>query len=112
MMRLPEDIAEKIYDVLVEHTGAPEQYRVAFIYTFCNNEEPYKPTEFRVCAKWGMAGKFWWNNNRFYVSGRGRNECSSDHEHGIELAECDKVTALLAPIYNEFEQLENRHVTS
>lgn len=110
MMRLPEDIAEKIYDVLVAHTGAPEQYRYSFIYTFCDNEEDrYKPTEFRVCSKWGMAGKFWWANSKFYVSGRSRSECSSDHEHGIELMECDLVNNLLAPIYKEFEQLENQH---
>ena len=110
MMRLPHDIAERIYDVLVEHTGAPEQYRHSFIYTYCDNEEDrYKPTEFRVCSKWGMAGKFWWANNKFYVSGRSRCECSSDRDYEMEAAECDKVTALLAPIYKEFEQLDNHH---
>lgn len=74
MMRLPEDIAERIYDVLVAHTGAPEQYRYSFVYTYSDNRDElsYKPTEFRVCSKWGMAGKFWWANNKFYVSGRSR----------------------------------------
>jgi hypothetical protein len=110
MMRLPEDIAEKIYDVLVAHTGAPEQYRHAFMYTFTVPEEPmHKPTEFRVCSKWGMAGKFWWANNKFYVSGRSRCECSTDRDYEMEAAECDKVNELLAPIYEEFEQLENYH---
>lgn len=107
MMRLPEDIAERIYDILVAHTGAPEQYRASFMHTYCEHEEyMYKPTEFRVCAKWGMAGKFWWANNKFYVSGRSRCECSSDHEYELEAQECEKVNNLLAPLYEEFQQLE------
>jgi len=111
MMRLPEDIAERIYDVLVAHTGAPEQYRHSFVYTYSDNRDElsYKPTEFRVCSKWGMAGKFWWANNKFYVSGRSRCECSTDRDYEMEAAECEEVNKLLAPIYAEFEQLENSH---
>jgi len=106
---IPDDICDRIYDILVEHTGAPEQYRYPFVHNYSNPDNTYKPTEFRVCSKWGMAGKFWWANDHFYVSGRSRCECSSDQEHGIELMECDKVNVLLAPLYKEYEQLENYH---
>jgi hypothetical protein len=98
---IPDEICESIYDILVEHTGAAEQYRYAFVHHYGSPDNPTKPTEFRCCSKWGMAGKFWWANERFYVSGRSRSECSSEHEHGIELAECDKVNLLLAPLYVE-----------
>ena len=105
LKHIPDEICDKIYDILVEHTGAPEQYRFAFVHTYSSPDNTYKPTEFRVCSKWGMAGKFWCANDHFYVSGRSRCECSSDHAHGIELSECDRVNALLAPLYEEFEQL-------
>lgn len=108
---IPDDICDRIYDILVEHTEAPEQYRYSFVHHYSSPDNHYKPTEFRVCSKWGMAGKFWWNN-RFYVSGRSHCECSTEQEYGIEQAECDKVNELLAPLYEEFQQLENCHVES
>ena len=103
---IPDAICDKIYDILVEHTGAPEQYRYSFIHEYSNPESRHKPSEFRVCSKWGMAGKFWWNNDRSYVSGRSRCECSSDHEYELEALECDTVTNMLAPLYEEFYNVQ------
>lgn len=105
---IPEDICNGIYDILVKHTGAPEQYRASFVHNYSNPENDYKPTEFRVCSRWGMAGKFWWANDKFYVSGRSRGECSSEREYKHEIAECDKVSSILAPLYEEFTQQFNQ----
>jgi hypothetical protein len=109
---IPLAICDSIYDILVAHAGAPEQYRRDFLHYY---GEPYhmsKPTEFRCCSKWGMAGKFWWNNNRFYVSGRSRNECVDKRQHAMELAECDKVNELLAPLYAGMteRELDDEHM--
>jgi hypothetical protein len=110
---IPESICNRIYDILVNHTGAPEQYRSAFLHYYAEPSNPTKPTEFRCCSKWGMAGKFWWNNERFYVSGRSRSECIDERQLDMEQTECDYVNLLLAPLHEEMcvgVLFESRHV--
>lgn len=105
---LPINICHAIYDVLVKHTGALEDDRAQFVFYY-SNPDGYRPTEFRCCSRWGMAGKFWWNNGKFYVSARSLSECDHEFDHKRELAECDEVNALLAPIYEKFIRHQTRH---
>lgn len=72
---ISEEIARKIWDVLVEHCGVrrPEEgskelafdlYRDSFVrYATEGNW-----TEFRFCGNFGFGGKVWHNAGRFYVS--------------------------------------------
>lgn len=101
MNHIPVNICHAIYDVLVEHTGAPDSERAQFVFYY-SNPDGYRPSEFRCCSRWGMAGKFWWNNGKFYVSARSLSECDHKFDHEREMAETAEVNALLAPIYNEF----------
>lgn len=102
---LPVNISHAIYDVLVKHTGAIESERAPFVFYY-SNPDGFKPTEFRCCSRWGMAGKFWWNNGKFYVSARSLGECDHEFDHKRELAECDEVNVLLAPIYERFDHYQ------
>jgi hypothetical protein len=104
---LPINICHAIYDVMVKHTGAPEDDRAQFVFYY-SNPDGYRPTEFRCCSRWGMAGKFWWNNNKFYVSARSLGECDHKFDYERERDECTAVDALLAPIYEEFVRLRTR----
>ena len=105
---LPINISHAIYDVLVKNAGANESERASFVFYY-SNPDNYKPSEFRCCGRWEMAGKFWWNNNRFYVSARSLGECDHKFDYERERAECEEVDALLAPIYEEFARHRARH---
>lgn len=102
MKYIPLSICNEIYDILVEHASAPEQVRDDFLNHYGNPDNTTQPTEFRVCHKWGLAGKFWWANDRFYVSGRSRCECPSEEAYLEEAEECDTVNDLLLPLYDAF----------
>ncbi len=110
MNRLPPHIATRIYDILVAEAGASdsESTRHSFMYTFCRDEQPGRNYEFRFGGKFGFAGKFWWNNERFYVSGHSRGDVSMGGCDSAtleqEYPEIDRINALLAPLYYEFEQ--------
>ena len=110
MNRLPPHIANRIYDILVEHAGASgsETQRHSFLHIFCRDEQPGRNYEFMFGGKFGMAGKFWWNNDRFYVSGHSRGDKSfgtiDDEGLAREAAIIEPINALLAPLYEEFER--------
>jgi hypothetical protein len=103
MKHIPINLCRRIYDILVEHADAPEAGRAAFAQHYAHPDNHYKPTEYRICYRWGMAGKFWWNNDRFYVSARSWGECDNIHDFEKENRETCKVNKLLAPLYAEFE---------
>jgi hypothetical protein len=107
MNHIPVNICHKIYDILVAHTNAPEGDRSMFVHHYAD-PDGYKPSEFRCCSRWGMAGKFWWNNDRFYVSARSLVECDHQFDFERECGETDAVNVLLAPIYGEFREYEIR----
>jgi hypothetical protein len=104
---LPVNICHAIYDILVKHTGASANQRDSFVFYY-SNPDGFGPTESHCCSRWGMAGKFWWNNNRFYVSARSLSECDHKFDHEREMKECDEVNVLLAPLYVEFENYRLR----
>ncbi len=110
MNRIPENIASRIYSILIEHAGAPDtpDSRYGFIHYFSRSQEVGTPSEYRCCGKFGFAGKFWWNNDRFYVSGHSRGDRMSEEFLEAERAEIDGINALLAPLYAEF--LEQRTI--
>ena len=76
--KLSKEIANEIYTILVEVCGAPDPtritksgeeynpYRYEFVYEFSEKEEPTR--EWRFCGNLGFGGKFWHNNDKFYVS--------------------------------------------
>lgn len=103
MNSIPVNLCHRIYDILVKHAGAIESERSSFVFYYAN-PDTYRPTEFRCCGRWGMAGKFWWNNDKFYVSARSLCECDHKFDHERELAECAEVNILLAPLYEEFSK--------
>lgn len=100
MKNIPSSICNQIFDILVAHAGAHEDDRTSFVRYYSTSDE--RPSEYRCCHKWGLAGKFWWNDNRFYVSGPGPNEFSkSVYEKSRK--ECEEVDVLLAPLYEQFQ---------
>jgi len=99
---LPTDICHQIYDILVEHTDAIERFRDDFVRYYGDPDNPVKPTEYRGCPRWGIAGKFWWNNDRFYVTGRSPVECSTRQIYERELTECEEVNRLLDQVYKRW----------
>jgi len=105
MRTIPVNLCHRIYDILVKHAGATDNAteRSSFVFYY-SNPDTYKPTEFRCCSRWGMAGKFWWNNDKFYVSARSLGECQNPFDHEREMKECDEVNVLLAPLYEEFNK--------
>jgi hypothetical protein len=104
MKNIPSSICHAIFDILVMHAGAAPDSRGSFVYYYSNSEE--RPSEFRIGGKFGLAGKFWWNNDRFYVSGSSRGDMSfgTIDQKGLdaEAEEADRINALLAPLYEQF----------
>ena len=109
-MNIPTHIANRIYDILVEHAGASdgETGRHSFLYHFCTRVQSGRPDGFMFGGIFGMAGKFWWNNDRFYVSGHSRGDKSfgtiDDAGLAREAEIIEPINALLAPLYREFEE--------
>ena len=100
---LPRDLAERIYDILVEHAGAPESDRAPFLDYYCSQRpRSWGPTEFRCCHRWGFAGKFWWANCRFYVSGHSRGDNVGEKVLEREAREIAAVNRKLGILYEEF----------
>lgn len=59
------DQANAIWDVLVQHAGAHEGGREAFV----DVQGHHVPcTEYRFCGALGFGGKFWNYNGRWYVT--------------------------------------------
>ena len=110
MNRLPVHIANRIYTILANEAGASdsETSRHSFLYTFCRDDQPGRNYEYRFGGIFGFAGKFWWNNDRFYVAGHSRGDVNTGgcDEATLEAEgpEIDRINALLAPVYREFEQ--------
>jgi len=96
---LTKELANKIYDILVEEAGASENNRNEFIFAETKKPEEYNHTggcaEFRFGGKLGFGGKFWNANNRFYVSAYSE-ETGTTQEKIIE-----SVNILLIPLYEE-----------
>jgi len=113
MNRIPEYIAMHIYDILVHFAGASntDDGRSSFLHYYCRGDG-YRPTEYRCCGKFGFAGKFWWNNDRFYVSGHSRGDVSTggctQERLDNEASELDHINGLLADAYREFEKYRER----
>ena len=102
--KLTEDIANSIYDVLME-VGASEFNLDSFVYHYTKPDEKYGPShEWRFCGKYGMAGKFWWNDDRFYISGHSHSEVSANMLKA-ERAEIEAIDAKLAVIKAKHDEV-------
>lgn len=55
MKKMPEDLAQKVYDLLKEKCGADARLQPEFVYYFCG---PNPGNEFRFQGKLGFGGKF------------------------------------------------------
>lgn len=87
----PREIFEKAYDILVEHAGAPAKdfWGESFIQAFVTRP---LAMEWRFGGKLGFGGKFWRNDNRYYVSCY-REDRTAERERTIE-----EVNRLLATL--------------
>jgi hypothetical protein len=100
--QIPEKIAEKIYNILVEHTGMynSESEKRQFLFNQGKNPSKYNKqggcVEYRFGGKLGFGGKFRNCNNRFYVSAYNEDEGSK------EAIIIRKVNELLKPLYVDF----------
>lgn len=63
----PQEIFEKAYDILVHYAKAPrdDHYKDTFVSYFTERPLAY---EWRFGGLLGFGGKFWRNDNRYYVS--------------------------------------------
>ncbi|MCK9155132.1 MAG: hypothetical protein M0P12_03355 [Paludibacteraceae bacterium] len=61
---LSPELANKVYDILVEECWASESLRNAFVCT----ETTEVCTEYRFCGNLGFGGKFWNTNDKLYVN--------------------------------------------
>ena len=102
--KLTEGIANSIYDVLME-VGASEFMRDSFVRHYTKPDPTYGPShEWRFCGKYDMAGKFWWNNDRFYIAGHSHSEVSEEVLKA-ERAEIEAIDAKLAVIKAKHDEV-------
>jgi len=96
---LSKEIANKVFDLLIEEAGAYEGNRNEFLFAQTRKPDEYYKfggcTEFRFGGKLGFGGKFWNTNNRFCVS------AYSEETGSIQAEIIEKVNNLLKPIYEE-----------
>lgn len=92
-MKLPENILNKIYDVLEEYTGALPWNRDDFVQYFTTN---LKAKEYRGCDKLGFGGKFWNNNGKLYVT------CYPEDEDDERYVIIEKVNKILDDILTDY----------
>jgi len=100
MPNLSENLSGRIYDYLIENCGASPYQRDDFIRAFSHNE--CVPREWRFCGHYGLAGKFWWNNNKFYVSGWSQGEVSTK-EYEEQNLHLTNVNDAMMEFYKEHE---------
>ena len=110
MRKLDAGTAAEIYTILVEHCGASadETSRMMFVAAYARpptNQDFDRgaPREYRFGGKYGMAGKFWWNDDRFYVNGHSRTEVDEETLER-ERHELEHINALLAEVYRRYER--------
>jgi hypothetical protein len=89
---MSNDTANRIYDVLVTTCGAREDAREYFTRWFTDSRNS---REFRFIGNLGFGGKFWNNNNSFYVN------CYPEDETEDLKAIIYNANAELAVIYAE-----------
>jgi len=75
-MKLSADIANKVYDILVE-IGASETMRKAFVWTHTKDENQL---EWRFQGKLGFGGKFWNEWSYLEEKPKWRVSCYSEDE--------------------------------
>jgi len=101
---LPLEISNEIYDILVEDLHAPardidrEQFVQAFSSPSSWGEYHQACKEYRFGGTYALAGKFWWNNDRFYCSGWSRSEIDAKH-YQMQEKNLQVVNARLAKVY-------------
>jgi hypothetical protein len=62
--RLSPEMAEKVYDILVDVCGASETMRNSFV----TQQTTELVSEWRFCGTLGFGGKFWNCNDKLYVN--------------------------------------------
>ena len=100
---LPEYIANEIYDILICDLGAPEypNSRDDFVRAFSDPGDWGAPKEFRFGGTYGLAGKFWWNNGKFYASGWSHGEVD-EKTYATQVVHLEVVNNLLANVYERY----------
>lgn len=67
---MTEAVASEVFDILVEHAGASERHRRAFVHAQVHDEYPC--LEYRFQGALGFGGKFWrnpsFNHQGWYVN--------------------------------------------
>jgi hypothetical protein len=92
---LPQEMAHKVFDVLVHVAGASEHSRNEFVYHYTLSDRP--PTEWRFGGTLGFGGKFWRANDKWYVTCY-REDGSVERQKTI-----DEANASLAALRAEFK---------
>jgi len=86
------ELANRIYDVLVQHCGAPAVERDGFVYEFT---QPEHTREWRFRGWLGFGGKFWDTGDKFYVG------CYQEDETDDRRWIVKSTNAILALIFEE-----------
>lgn len=87
------ELAEKIYDILVETCGAHKMGRDQFI-RWATDDSP--GNEYRFGGVFGMAGKIWLEYDRVRVSGPNDQELKEAHNPDEQQAALKAATEKLA----------------
>lgn len=95
---IPEDVAHKIYDTLVEHVPLKEHFNEVdglnhHRETFVHYATTGRWTEYRIQGPFGFGGKVWNSHNRWYVN------CYREHETPSTLSAQARTNAALAALY-------------
>jgi hypothetical protein len=90
---------EAVYDVLIEHAGAPADpdRKEAFVEAY-SSQGQYDAIEWRVCPRLGFGGKFWQNHNHYYVSYY--PEDRSDERDALR----DEINRLIEKLVERFDE--------
>ena len=97
---ITEEVANKIYDILVEHVGifdarASDKCRDSWRDSFVHGATEGTWTEYRISGRLGFGGKVWNNAGRWYVN------CYRENEKALQTAIIRRTNAALTKLYAE-----------
>ena len=112
MRKLDHKTAIEIWNMLVRTCGVVDgqSAKMSFVMSYADPDPTVAPNgaprEYRNLPRFGFAGKFWWNNDRFYVSGHSYGDVNTggitEKDYLAEAPIIDEINAELAGVYAKY----------